>query len=55
MTERERFALKNAAASSAMEDMPLTEEQLMIAQSILNEEMTLEMYFRMLQMRQQGK
>lgn len=49
MTERERFALKNAAASSAMEGLPLSEEQLLTAEQILDGKMTLEEYFQTLQ------
>lgn len=49
MTERDIFALKNAAASSAMEGLPLTEAQLQTAEMILDGKMTLEDYFRTLQ------
>ena len=54
MTERERIGLKNAAASSAMEGLPLSEEQMRTAELILDGKMTLEDYFRALQTAQQN-
>ena len=54
MTERERFGLKNAAASSAMEGLPLSEEQMHTAELILDGKMTLEDYFSSLQAAQQN-
>lgn len=49
MTDRERFALQNAAASSAMEGLPMSEDQIHTAEMILDGKMTLEDYFRKLQ------
>ena len=54
MTEREKFGLKNAAASSAMEGLPLSEEQMHTAELILDGKMTLEDYFSSLQAAQQN-
>ena len=54
MTEQESFALRNAAASSAMEGLPLSEEQMQIAVRILDGGMTLEDYFKSLMAQQAG-
>lgn len=49
MTDRERFALKNAAASCAMEGLVMSDEQLKTAERILDGDMTLEEFFKSLQ------
>jgi hypothetical protein len=48
MTDRDRKALKSVAASSAMEGLPLSQEQLHIVEKILDGEMTLQDYLRSL-------
>ena len=45
MSEKTLRALLSAAASSAMEGLPLDDEKLGIIQKILNGEMTLQNYF----------
>lgn len=45
MSEKTRKALLSAAASSAMEGLPLDDEKLGIIEKILNGEMTLQDYF----------
>ena len=45
MSEKTMRALLNAAASSAMEGLPLDDEKLSIIEKILNGEMTLQDYF----------
>lgn len=45
MSENTLRALKSAAASSAMEGLPLDEEKLGVIEKILNGEMTLQDYF----------
>ncbi len=46
MSEKTRNALLSAAASSAMEGLPLDDEKLGIIEKILNQEMTLQDYFQ---------
>lgn len=45
MSEKTLRALLNAAASSAMEGLPLDDEKLGIIEKILNGEMTLQDYY----------
>lgn len=45
MSESEKRALRNAAASSAMEGLPLNESDLEIIKSILDGKMTLQDFF----------
>ena len=45
MSEKTLRALLSAAASSAMEGLPLDEEKLGVVERILNGEMTLQEYF----------
>lgn len=52
MTDLQMQALRNAAASSAMEDLPVEARHMEIIERILNGEMTLEDYFRQLQSQQ---
>lgn len=54
MTDLQTQALRNAAASSAMEDLPVEARHMEIIERILNGEMTLEDYFRQLQSQQEN-
>lgn len=51
MSEIKMKALLSAAASSAMEGLPLDEEKLLIAEKILDGEMSLQDYFQSIKMR----
>lgn len=51
MSANEIRALRNAAASSAMEGLPLSEEHIEAVQRMLNGEQTLQDYFRVLKER----
>ena len=51
MSEKTMRALLNAAASSAMEGLPLDDEKLSIIEKILNGEMTLQDYFESVKLR----
>lgn len=53
MSENILRALKNAAASSAMEGLPLDEEKLGIIEKILIGEMTLQDYFESVKLQYQ--
>lgn len=54
MSETMRQAVKNAAASSAMEGLPLNRQDIEIIQDILDGKTTLQEYLRQLQSRYQG-
>ena len=53
MSERTLQAVLSAAASSAMEGLPLDEDQLAIIEKILNREMTLQDYFERVKLQYQ--
>lgn len=48
MTEYDRRTLRSAAASSAMEGLPLSQEQLHIVEMLLEGEMTVQDYLQSL-------
>lgn len=54
MTDLQMQALRNAAASSAMEGLPVEPQHMEVIERILNGEMTLEEYFRQLQNQQEN-
>lgn len=54
MNETTRRALDSAAASSAMEGLPLSDKQRHIVEAILNKEMSLQEYLTSLQKMQEA-
>lgn len=54
MTDLQMQALRNAAASSAMEGLPVEPQHMEVIERILNGDMTLEDYFRQLQSQQEN-
>ena len=53
MSEKMWSAMMSAAASSAMEGLPLDDDKLSVIQKILNGEMTLQDYFDSVKLRYQ--
>ena len=54
MSELEIKALKNAAASSAMEGLPLDDNDVAVVRSILDGKMNLQEFFQSLKLQDQG-
>lgn len=54
MSDKTRKAIQNAAASSAMEGLPLDEEKLRIVERILDGDMTLQEYFDSVKLQYKG-